>query len=900
MAQLFGKKSNGSRFTASVLALVLVCSTLLFTGTTNTAHAAAKVYEVGPDQAYKQISDVPIETLGPGDTVRIHWREQPYKEIIAITSSGTAEAPITIQGVPGPQGQLPVLDANGATLDSTIRTAYYGTPTRGLIILANRPEKPGENLWGYKPSHIVIEGLDLRGAHRDNTFYTESTGETRRFANSAAAVFVERGMYITIRGNVVHDNSNGLFVASGGSEEMISRNILIENNYIYDNGNVGSDQQHQTYTEAGSRIIYQYNVFGKSKAGSGGNQLKDRSSGTIIRYNTFWNGAHAMDLVESEDGLPVLGQEPSYLETFVYGNTILNDGLTGSIIHYGGDLGDYRKGTLYFYNNTVVAINDQARKWRHILFQIEPGSKVDFRNNIVYSKSATAGATPSTMVLSGSDGMFNIGQNWVSPGTMTTRGDEYYTGTYSGASNLITIPKNDPGFVDLPGGDYRLKSNSGAIDLGESLDFIPDYLRVHNQHTFNIDTKPSGGLDTKLGRIRPQSDSPLDFGAFEFGVADQENTVEPNDFATGQEALRRARVVTNPPAYDPEVEQPAEEQLPEEEPAPEQPGDNGGTLPSEPEPVVLQSVDSFFGSAREFSFTSGNGKAEVVGSDTIKFSEFSNAWSTPKQIAFKSPIPITGNRLQLDVLMDGTSSASLPATLLFYFNGNKDAQHWVGTGSLKLGEKTRITLDLSAIAGNLGGNISQIGVYSGYGWPTGGSVQLSNVGFASAGGQTTDTNPAPTVPSTNPNPEPTSGANSFTESGAGTAETVQVGGATGYKFSQFPNAWAVPKQLKLSSGISLDNWKAGDRIVLDVRVEGTAANTNPTTLLFYFNGSKDAQHWVGTGNLQLGQTQTISLDLSRIVGNLGGNISQIGVLTGYGWPTGASVTISDIKRVSAQ
>ncbi len=898
MAQLFGMNNIRSRLTAAFLALVLAGSTLLLPGTANTAHAAGKMYEVGPGRAYAQISDVPIEKLGPGDTVRIHWRQQPYKEIIAITSSGTAEAPITIQGVPGPQGQLPVLDANGATLDSSIRTAYYGTPTRGLIIIANRPEKPGENLWGYKPSHIVIEGLDLRGAHRDHTFYTESTGETRRFANAAAAVFVERGEYITIRGNVVHDNGNGLFVASGGSEEMISRNILIENNYLYDNGNVGSDQQHQTYTEAGSRIIYQYNVFGSVKAGSGGNQLKDRSSGTIIRYNTFRNGAHAMDLVEAEDGLPVLGREPSYLETFVYGNTILNDGLTGSIVHYGGDLGDYRKGTLYFYNNTVVAINDQARKWRHVLFQIEPGSKVDFRNNIVYSKSATAGAAPSAMVLSGSSGMFNIGKNWVSPGTMTTRGDEYYTGTYAGAGNLIAIPNNDPGFVDLPGGDYRLRSDSGAVDLGESLDFIPESMRVHNQHIFNIDAKPGVGLNQKLGRVRPQGDTALDFGAFEIGVADQENTAEPNGFASGREALRRAVLVNDPPPYHPEEEQPAQEQPQEEQPSQGQPNDNGGTVPSDPAPVYT--VDSFFGAARELSFTSGNGKAEVVGSDTIKFSQFSNAWSTPRQIAFQSPIPITGNRLELDVFIDGTSSASVPTTLLFYFNGSKDAQHWVGTGSLKLGDKTRITLDLSAIASHLGGSISQIGVYSGYGWPTDSSVQLSHASFASAGGQATATNPAPTAPSANPTPAPASGAGSFTDGGAGTAEIVQAGGSTGYKFSQFPNAWAVPKQLKLSSGISLDNWKAGDRLVLDMRVEGTAANTNPTTLLFYFNGGKDDKHWVGTDKLQLGQTQTISLDLSRIVGNLSGQISQIGILTGYGWPAGASVTISNIKRVTGQ
>ena len=52
--------------------------------------------------------------------------------------------------------------------------------------------------------------------------------------------------------------------------------------------------------------------------------------------------------------------DPRYRETHVYGNILIEpDGAGNSqIVHYGGDSGtteEYRKGDLYFYNNTVIS-----------------------------------------------------------------------------------------------------------------------------------------------------------------------------------------------------------------------------------------------------------------------------------------------------------------------------------------------------------------------------------------------------------------------------------------------------------------------------------------------------------------------------------------------------------------
>ena len=48
----------------------------------------------------------------------------------------------------------------------------------------------------------------------------------------------------------------------------MTQDILIESNYIYDNGIVGRYYEHNTYTAA-IGITYQYNVMGALRAGAG-------------------------------------------------------------------------------------------------------------------------------------------------------------------------------------------------------------------------------------------------------------------------------------------------------------------------------------------------------------------------------------------------------------------------------------------------------------------------------------------------------------------------------------------------------------------------------------------------------------------------------------------------------
>ena len=117
--------------------------------------AAATDYEVGEGAGMlAAIGDVPWESLQPGDRVLIHWRAAAYKEKWVLCRRGTAEQPIVVEGVPGPAGQLPVIDGR----DATTRLALdYWNEARGVLKIGGA-NVPPDTL----PAYIAISNLDIR------------------------------------------------------------------------------------------------------------------------------------------------------------------------------------------------------------------------------------------------------------------------------------------------------------------------------------------------------------------------------------------------------------------------------------------------------------------------------------------------------------------------------------------------------------------------------------------------------------------------------------------------------------------------------------------------------------------------------------------------------------------
>ncbi len=456
--------------------------------------ASATIYEVKPNTSLDTIAEVPWAILQPGDTVLIHWRPQPYKEKWVICRQGTESAPITVRGVPGPNGELPVIDGDGAI---TPRDLNFASEQRGVIKIGSA-NVPADTM----PRHIVVENLDIKSAH-PNYQFTDDNGNIQTYASSASSIYVEKGENITIRGNILRDSANGFFVAS--SNETVSRNILVESNYIYGNGIVGSAFQHNNYTAA-LGILFQYNRFGPLRDGAGGNNLKDRSAGFVARYNWIEGGNRNLDLVDAEDSVQIRNA-PEYRKTFVYGNVLIkpNSG-NNQTTHYGGDSGattDYRKGKLYFYNNTIVSL----RSGNTVVFRLSTNEDTaDARNNIFYTTAAG-----STLALLAETGVLNVVNNWSKSGWRNSF-EGSFGGTVTGGGSFIV--GTAPGFVNAASQNFELAAGAQAIDAGTPLH--ADVLPVHNLAGQYVKHQQAS--------IRPNVGA-FDLGAFEYSAASQPPTI---------------------------------------------------------------------------------------------------------------------------------------------------------------------------------------------------------------------------------------------------------------------------------------------------------------------------------------------------------------------------------------
>ncbi|MBN2191552.1 MAG: right-handed parallel beta-helix repeat-containing protein [Polyangiaceae bacterium] len=399
------------------------------------------VFEVGPGQEYETPSDVPWESIGPGTLVRIHRRDAPYADKWVIAVEATADAPVVVLGVPE-GGLLPEITGEGAF---TRHELDYWSETRGIIKIGGSSAPDVETA-----SHVVVECLDLSGARADHEF-TDEGGSTTSYDDNASAIFVEAGASVTLRNNLFHDCGNGLFVASQSSD------VLVSGNQLWDNGNPDSIYEHNSYTEARG-IVFEFNRYGELCAGCGGNNLKDRSSGLVVRYNTIVGGNRALDLVDST--YDTISGASDYDDSFVYGNVLveLDDGGNRQIVHYGGDEDEayFRTGTLHFYHNTVVS----ERSGLAILVRLSSAeATLDARNNVLY---ATAGGD-SFGILEES-GTASLQGNWLPAGWRD--GSPSLAGTVTASDNHEGI---DPGFADVGGRDYALTPGAEADGITVSL-----------------------------------------------------------------------------------------------------------------------------------------------------------------------------------------------------------------------------------------------------------------------------------------------------------------------------------------------------------------------------------------------------------------------------------------------
>jgi len=158
----------------------------------------------------------------------------------------------------------------------------------------------------------------------------------------------------------------------------------------------------------------------------------------------------------------------------------------------------YRKGTLYFYNNSIVS----TRTDRTTLLRLSTNQETcDFRNNIAYVTAAG-----NTLSLLDDTGVLNMSHTWFKPGSVNSF--SAMTGTVN--NDGTSVLGSAPGFVDEVGQDYNLAAGSGCINAGTFLhpNAFPsnDVTRQYLKHQSGQDRVNDGALD--IGSYENQSSSP--------------------------------------------------------------------------------------------------------------------------------------------------------------------------------------------------------------------------------------------------------------------------------------------------------------------------------------------------------------------------------------------------------
>ena len=202
--------------------------------------AGAAIYEVGPTKAYRAISQVPLGSLEPGDTVKIYYRAEPYHEKLIIRRSGTKDNPIIIEGILL-KGKRPIIDGS---LAHQGQNEHWPQSGRWLIKIGD----------GTAADYVQIKNLELRAANNSQQYRKKGSDAGYDYKDNAAGIFIRLGRNVLISNCVIHSCGNGIQTTYG--PDVIYAKI--SGCLIYDNGNhknLDSSQEHNNNKEVVMRLF---------------------------------------------------------------------------------------------------------------------------------------------------------------------------------------------------------------------------------------------------------------------------------------------------------------------------------------------------------------------------------------------------------------------------------------------------------------------------------------------------------------------------------------------------------------------------------------------------------------------------------------------------------------------
>jgi len=410
------------------------------------ASVPAATHPVGPTRAYPTVASLP--SLAPGDVVEID--SGVYKEVRKWADSGTAAKPILIRGV----GQVrPVFDADGQNVDGA----------------SSHPRA----VFQIQADHIIVENLEFKNA---------------RNGDNGAGIRVTSANNVTVRHCKITACDMG-FMSDNND------NLLIESTEIASNGTPLYDGFSHNLYLGGNRTTVRCCYIHDSLHGQ---NFKTRGHYTELLYNY---------IADSQDGEVGLVDEAATAATnshaLMVGNIIvskprLNGYNSGRFIQFGQDLGRAHNGTLFAFNNTLVAGDGRIQ----FLSANASGATILAANNIF---------TGSDHVLGTVGGGTKGSNNWIQATASIPPG---FAGTIQG---------NQPGFIDPLGRGYHLTATSDCWNKGLNVLRFLDGTGAEHSGLPTLEY-----VSPLQNRARP-SDGQIDLGAYEYRPAFINSILLDND-----------------------------------------------------------------------------------------------------------------------------------------------------------------------------------------------------------------------------------------------------------------------------------------------------------------------------------------------------------------------------------
>ncbi|MGD0091312.1 MAG: hypothetical protein ABSE73_15450 [Planctomycetota bacterium] len=267
--------------------------------------AAGTVINVGPARSCKTIAGA-LATAQAGDTVLVD--PGTYNEVFKLKNQGRPDAPVTLRGARGPNGERPVLDATGVSVSGV------GATPRAIIQIEGQ--------------YCIVEGLELKNARNGNN------GAGFRFVGCVNAL---------VRDCKVTYCDMGM---QGGDRETLQ----VQRCEIAFNGTQDYNGYSHNFYLLGNRAVIRECYIHDSLFGQ---NFKTRGHYTELWYNFICDSEEGeLGFVDSDaSGAP-------NSNALLVGNVVASKpgrkGNATKYLDFGGE-GKGRNGTLFLFNNTFVA-----------------------------------------------------------------------------------------------------------------------------------------------------------------------------------------------------------------------------------------------------------------------------------------------------------------------------------------------------------------------------------------------------------------------------------------------------------------------------------------------------------------------------------------------------------------